>query len=278
MKMTKLEWRYLQKIALDHPYYDTHKLPLTDGEAKAIVAENNTITGRDFVDSVYAKLGRTRPELRKGRFDWLRGIGELLSVPPIRRIAIILLAIVLLTVFFAATPIGRAVAESIAKYTETLFENGLLALNWHSDTPITPIPASRGGDGTRCSIGHLEECEKLASFAAFSEISGETPIELPLPLTELHYTYNLLSNNLDLHAVYETPEGKIITVQSWYSRELMICTTTGMDMYDAEERIYCSIDRERGSVNCVKILEDSVLHITAEGSFSAQDLFELLKN
>ena len=35
MRMTRLEWRYLQKIALDHPYFDTHKLPLTDKEAKA---------------------------------------------------------------------------------------------------------------------------------------------------------------------------------------------------------------------------------------------------
>ena len=51
MKMTRLEWRYLQRIALDHPYFDTHKLPLTEKEAKAIVKANITMTGREFVDS-----------------------------------------------------------------------------------------------------------------------------------------------------------------------------------------------------------------------------------
>jgi hypothetical protein len=62
MKMTRLEWRYLQKVALDHPYFDTHKLPLTEKEAKAIVEANNRMTGKEFVDSIYAKLGMTRPE------------------------------------------------------------------------------------------------------------------------------------------------------------------------------------------------------------------------
>ena len=86
MKMTRLEWRYLQGIALDHPYYDTHKPPLSDAEARAIVQANNTMTGREFVDSVYAKLGMVRPVKEKERLAWLRSIGGLFSVPSIRRI------------------------------------------------------------------------------------------------------------------------------------------------------------------------------------------------
>ncbi len=46
MRMTGLEWRYLQKIALDHPYFDTHELPLTEKEAKAIVKANIKMTGK----------------------------------------------------------------------------------------------------------------------------------------------------------------------------------------------------------------------------------------
>ena len=99
MKMTRLEWRYLQRIALDHPYFDTHKLPLTEKEAKAIIEANNTMTGREFVDSIYAKLGMTRPEEKKDRFAWLHNIGELFTVPPIRKIAIAVLVVVLMTVF-----------------------------------------------------------------------------------------------------------------------------------------------------------------------------------
>ena len=77
MKMTRLEWRYLQRIALDHPYFDTHELPLTEQEAKAIVEANVTMTGREFVDSVYEKLGIVRPKEEKKRLVWLRSIGEL---------------------------------------------------------------------------------------------------------------------------------------------------------------------------------------------------------
>jgi hypothetical protein len=40
-KMTKEEWKRLQAIALDHPFYDVYDPPLTDEEAKAIVAQKN---------------------------------------------------------------------------------------------------------------------------------------------------------------------------------------------------------------------------------------------
>ena len=61
-KMTKEEWKRLQAIALDHPFYDVYDPPLTDEEAKAIAAQNIKMTGKEFVDSIYAKLGMPRPE------------------------------------------------------------------------------------------------------------------------------------------------------------------------------------------------------------------------
>lgn len=61
-KMSKKEWKKLQAIALDHPFYDVYPLPLSEEEAQAIAAQNNTLTGKEFVDSIYAKLGISRPE------------------------------------------------------------------------------------------------------------------------------------------------------------------------------------------------------------------------
>ncbi len=60
-KISKREWKKLKAIALDHPFYDAHPLPLSEEEAEAIVAQNITMTGKEFVDSIYAKLGILRP-------------------------------------------------------------------------------------------------------------------------------------------------------------------------------------------------------------------------
>ena len=61
-KVSKKEWKKLKEIALDHPFYDVYPLPLSEEEAEAIVAQNNTMTGKEFVDSIYAKLGIPRPD------------------------------------------------------------------------------------------------------------------------------------------------------------------------------------------------------------------------
>ena len=61
-KMSKREWKKLQAIALDHPFYDVCSPPLSEEEAKAIVDQNNTMTGKEYVDSIYEKLGIPRPE------------------------------------------------------------------------------------------------------------------------------------------------------------------------------------------------------------------------
>ena len=44
------------------PYHGKHRFPISAEEAKAIVARENTMTGKEFVDSIYAMLGIERPE------------------------------------------------------------------------------------------------------------------------------------------------------------------------------------------------------------------------
>lgn len=129
MKMTRLEWRYLQKKALDHPYYDTHKPPLTEEQAEAIIKEQVTRTGKEFVDSVYAQAGRKRPEKAYRRFAWMADAFGMLRVPPIRKIAIAILAAVLLTVFLAATPAGRAVAEGVVRIITEMIDGTIHTRN-----------------------------------------------------------------------------------------------------------------------------------------------------
>ena len=240
--MTRLEWRYLQRIALDHPYFDTHKLPLTEKEAKAIVEANNTMTGKEFVDSIYAKLGMTRPEEKKDRFAWLHNIGELFTVPPIRKIAIAVLVVVLMTVFFAATPAGRSIAESVIEYIATLFEDGSLAVN-RSDNEVTMIPMDTIPDsGEDKRLEAETSVVYVNTFEEFTMITGVQPTVLPIPCSELYYVFDKSFNYLQLNAVYETPRGMITTYQIWNSLDLDATTSTGFVVYDTDSSVYYSFE------------------------------------
>lgn len=275
MKMTRLEWRYLQRIALDHPYFDTHKLPLTEKEAKAIVEANNTMTGKEFVDSIYAKLGMTRPEEEKKRFAWLRSIGGLFTVPPIRKIAIAVLVVVLMTVFFAATPTGRAIAESVIQYIATLFEDGRLVVNQSDNgTPMILIEENDKEDGERQD--NNPNFEYIDSFEEFTKNTGKTPVILPLQCIELYYEYDEEIDYLALYSTYNSPYGKIVTYQIWDVEDMVSSSLVGYSAYGADDTIYYSIENKSDVTSCVKIMKDSIFMITSQGHNTIDDLIDML--
>lgn len=277
MKMTRLEWRYLQRIALDHPYYDTHKPPLSDAEARAIMEANNTMTGREFVDSIYAKLGMNRPVREKKHFAWLSNIGELLTVPPIRKIAIAILVVVLMTVFFSATPTGRAIAESVIQYITTLFNDGRLIVN-RNDNVSTSILLD--GEDTTSNERQDEESSQdsfvfVDSFEIFEMNTGKTPIILPLPTTAIYYEYDETIDYLSLHSTYETQNGRIEAFQVWNAEELISSTLTGFSSYKEDDAIFYST--EGGKIIVQKSLEDSVFGLIAIGNYSLDELIDLIR-
>ncbi len=180
----------MQKIALDHPYFDTPRLPLTEKEAKAIVKANIKMTGREFVDSVYANLGMTRPEEEKKRFAWLRSVGELFTVPPIRRIAIAVLVVILMTVFFAATPAGRAIAESIIRYFVSITDDGTFVMTRSDEESHLLYVKQSTGEQRPSEVTESDpneiEIVSVNSFDEFMQTTGKVAKELPLPYNEFY--------------------------------------------------------------------------------------------
>ena len=275
MKMTRLEWRYLQKVALDHPYFDTHELPMTEKEAKTIVKENIKMTGREFVDSIYAKLGMTRPEEKKDHFAWLHSIGELFTVPPIRKIAIAVLVVVLMTVFFAATPAGRAIAESVIQYIATLFEDGRLIISHNKVTSVFMEREDVTFDGEQDETDDTASYVLLNTFDDFTKETGKTPVVLPLQYTALYYEYDALIDCLSLCVTYNKSGRVIITNQIWNAEELVCSTSTGFIPYGTNESIYYSIERD-GRIIIKKLLEDSIIEINAVEGYTLNELIEML--
>lgn len=276
MKMTRLEWRYLQKIALDHPYFDTHELPLTEKEADAIVKANIRMTGKEFVDSIYAQLGMTRPSEVKKPFAWLRSIGEQFTIPPIRKIVITALAILLLIVFFAATPMGQAIAESVIQYIVTLFDDGRLVIN-QRDHESTLIPLENKNDICEEEQQNIEsDIVQVDSFDTFLIVTGRTPFILPLPCSELYYEYDELIDYLSLYAVYQTQDGRIMSFQTWGAEDSISSTLTGF-LADAEhESIYYSIEEE-GKIIIHMTLDDSIFEMTVKGNYTLDELMYMLE-
>lgn len=277
MKMTRPEWRYLQKVALDHPYFDTHKLPLTEKEAKAIVKANVRMTGKEFVDSVYAGLGMTRPTEEKKRFAWLRSIGELFAVPPIRRIAIAVLIIMMMTVFFAATPTGRAIAESVIQYITQIFQDGSIV--WYRSngekTLISknePNPSDLSDDDVY--EYYYSDVHNINSFDEFVQQTGKTPYVLPLQCAKLYYYEQ--DGYLALFAEYTSPNGVVAAIQFWGNETLLSQSATGYTAYSEDDTILYSMDEEHCCIDCVKIFEGSMIHIYGEGSFTLDSLLDYL--
>lgn len=277
MKMTRLEWRYLQRIALDHPFFDTHELPLTEKEAKAIVEANIKMTGREFVDSIYTKLGMTRPEEKKDRFAWLRNIGELFTVPPIRKIAIAVLVVVLMTVFFTATPTGRAIAESVIHYIATLFEDGHLTIERNDQEHILDCLNDANPAFEVEQLDAEDSIVYVNTFDEFIKATGKTPVVLPLSYKELYYDYDEFIDLLTLYAMYDTPQGSITTVQNWSADEAVLSTDTGYYVFDSDSSIYYSNENE-GQISISKVFDDSYIIIFANGSFTLEELITILKN
>lgn len=116
---------------------------------------------------------------------------------------------------------------------------------------------------------------QVNSFDEFIMATGKTPMILPLPCVELYYVYDEEIDYLDLNAVYEAANGKIITCQIWNVEETESISSTGYNVYDSNDSIYYSI--EEGSIYLQRIMEDSILTITSTGSYLLDDIIIMLK-
>jgi hypothetical protein len=116
------------------------------------------------------------------------------------------------------------------------------------------------------------------SFDTISKITGKTPIILPLPYTELVYTYDEGLDYMDVTVTYKMQNAKIISYQIWGAEALVSTTSTGYTVYDADHSIYYSIENEEECIHCKRILKDSVLTISVTGNYTIEDIIKLLKD
>lgn len=278
-KLTWIEKKQIEKMAFDHPFFDIPGSVLSKKEAEAIIRSAEARkSGVEIVSEACDRVGIPRPDSVDNRSSIFDNLKEIVAIPAIRRIGIIVIALILLVVFFAATPIGRAIAESVIQYITTLFDDGRVAMV-ESDNTVPPYPAPY--DDFILDIQNPDDITshevEIESFDAFIKATGKTPVTLPLQRADLYYDYDDELDYLELCARYETSNGVIITYQIWNADEVEASTSTGYHIYDTDNTIYYSVE-ENGDIAIVKTCEDSIFSLTAIGSFTLDEIISMVKD
>lgn len=274
--LTWIEKKQIEKIAFDHPFFDTHGTVLSKKEAKAIIhSAEMRKSGTEIVTEACDRAGVPRPDFVDNHYTVFENLKEVIAIPAIRRIGIIAIALILLIVFFTATTTGRAIAESVIHYIVTLFNDGRMTVN-RSDSEAKVIPIYQVPDSGEEEIQEQENRDiYVNSFEEFITATGVQPMVLSLPYTELYYYHDIYTDYLKLNALYETSKGTVETFQIWNTEPMISVTSSEFAIYDADPSIYYSVEGD-GTVTVMKFMEDSIVGIVTKGSFTVNDLIGLL--
>ena len=275
-KLTWIEKKQIEKMAFDHPFFDIPGSVLSKKEAKAIIhSADARKSGVEIVSEACDKAGVPRPDFVDNHYTVFENLKEVIAIPAIRRIGIIAIALILLVVFFTATPTGRAIAESVIHYIVTLFNDGRMTVN-RSDSEAKLIPIYQVPDSGEEEIQEQENRDiYVNSFEEFITATGVQPMVLSLPYTELYYYHDIYTDYLKLNALYETSKGTVETFQIWNTEPMISVTSSEFAIYDADPSIYYSVEGD-GTVTVMKFMEDSIVGIVTKGSFTVNDLIGLL--
>ena len=101
--LTTFEKKRIERIALDHPYFDTHAPLLTKREIAAIVKEGSHKSGYQVIAEVMAELGITYVPAKRKKRSFREALRDMSFVPSFRR-SVALGLLCLLLIFQAIWP------------------------------------------------------------------------------------------------------------------------------------------------------------------------------
>ena len=111
--LTTFERKRIERIALDHPYFDTHAPLLTKKEIAAIVKEGSHKSGYQVIAEVMAELGITYVPAKRKKRSFREALRDMSFIPSFRRSVALGLLCLLLVLFMTFTAPGRAFAEEV---------------------------------------------------------------------------------------------------------------------------------------------------------------------
>ena len=267
--MTIFEWYYLRRKATDHPFFDAHPHMLSKKESDKAIKESAHMTGKEFMDSIYAQAGMERPQPQEKKIAKPANILSCITLPPVRKIIIVVAALILITLFFTVTPTGRAMADNMIQFVLKQFGGNIL-LN-------TPISMNEDADSAIFAASNVNS--PSFSLKQFYDKTGFKAVQLSLECKSASFDEE--SGDYYLISKYVTKEGlHIFLTQEWNILSGNASTTNSIfQIYpNSIPSLMYSIDSTDNSIYAILTLDDSVLYLRTESGISIDELYQILHN
>ena len=133
--LTRFERKRIERIALDHPYFDMHAPLLTKKELRTILAQGPHKTGPQVIAEVKKELGIEYVSATQQKRSFTDALRDASFVPSFRRVIILSTLSILMALFMTFTVPGRAFAEEVYSIIVS-FVNGSLRAGNSSPLPL----------------------------------------------------------------------------------------------------------------------------------------------
>ncbi len=196
--LTAFERKRIERIALDHPYFDMHAPLLTKKELRTILAQDPRKTGSQVVAEVKKELGIAYAPATQKKRTLAEALRDASFVPSFRRTVVLAVLSLLLVLFMTLTVPGRAFAEELYYIIVNYVGETLRIQNsTPSFGPETPDFSMLRGD--------VDSPQALSDELNYPIIASED--------TLTSFSYELIGSDvLSIRSKYLTKEGKKCTI------------------------------------------------------------------
>lgn len=214
--LTAFERKRIERIALDHPYFDMHAQLLTKKELRTILAQDPYKTGPQVVAEVKKELGIAYAPITQKKRTFAEALRDASFVPSFRRTVVLGVLSLLLVLFMTLTVPGRTFAEEV--YSIIIeFVNGSLK-SYHFASPES--------EASFYEVPAIPE-----DVQSPQELS--TLIGLPVYYTDdslVSFYYNSNSSRITMKTQYAAENGNLYMVyQRIYASNINYGTDTEID-------------------------------------------------
>ena len=265
--LTTFERKRIERIALDHPFFDMHPQLLTRKELRAVLAQGPRKSGPQVIAEVRKELGMIYAPDCQNQRTFAEALRDVSFVPSFRRTVAVVALCLLMIFFMVFTVPGRAFAEEL--YSIVIeFTDGLFGAynNIPSENSAVPDFTSLPQD-----IGTLQELAELLNcplYACDDELIG--------------FEYDVESSSvLVVTSRYETENGQSYAIcQEYYGsstfwgasveaerNSVQFSTPIGIEMYVDQS--------EDGTVYAIGFHEMYMIYVSSR-DISTEDLKTIL--
>lgn len=192
------ERKRIERIVLNHPFFDMHAPLLTKKEIRAILAQGPRKSGPQVITEVKKELGLIDAPITQQKRTLLEALHDASFVPSFRRTVVLGALCLLLVLFMTLTVPGRAFAKEI--YSIIIdFVDGTLSMRNSIPTPDQPA-----SDFSTLHDG-LTSPKTLAEALQYPIVGSNDKL--------IFFEYEMIGSDiLSIRSKYQTSEGKKYTI------------------------------------------------------------------